>query len=110
MSTREEQIAAQRKHIPDNCLKIYDKAILGKSLRAAINARCIDCCAWQKAEVHKCPAMSCPLWAVRPYQRRQNQNDGEKRVRKGQFRKRNAQLDVGARQEEITHDKHDFRE
>lgn len=86
--TREEQIAAQRKHIPDNCLKIYDKAMLGKSLRAAINARCIDCCGWNKAEVHKCPAMSCPLWLVRPFQRRQRPNDGQKCVRKGQFQKK----------------------
>ncbi len=89
METRQELIAAQREHVPENCLKIYDKAMEGKSLRAAINARCIDCCAWQKVEVHKCPAMACPLWAVRPYQRlkeaRQNPNDGAGYGNKGSF-------------------------
>ncbi len=70
MLTRDKQIANQRKHIPENSLKAYDKAMNGKSLRACINARCIDCCGWNKAEVHKCPAMSCPLWHVRPYQRK----------------------------------------
>jgi len=89
MSTRDQQIAAQRKYVPDNCLKIYDKAMLGKSLRACINARCTDCCGWQKAEVHKCTAKSCPLWAVRPYQRKpKSTNSGEGCVRKGQFRKK----------------------
>jgi hypothetical protein len=86
-AARSQQIAAQRKNIPESCLKIYDKAMKGKSLRAAINARCCDCCAWQKAEVHKCTAYSCPLWKVRPYQRRQKAAQSLKPVRKGQFQK-----------------------
>ena len=92
MSTRQEQIAAQRKHIPADCLKVYDKAMLGKGLRAAVNARCCDCCGWNKAEVHKCPALSCPLWLVRPYQRRQKPDDGVKRPVPQQFLKEKASV------------------
>lgn len=80
MSTREEQIAAQRKHLPDHAVGVYDKAMSGKSLRACINARCVDCCGWSKSEVTKCPAMSCPLWHVRPYQVRQKRISGERAV------------------------------
>ncbi len=66
---RDEQIAEQRKFIPERYRKTYDKAVAGKGLRAAVNARCLDCCAWQRTEIRDCPALSCPLWAVRPYQK-----------------------------------------
>lgn len=92
MKSRKELIAAQREHVPENCLKIYDKAMEGKSLRAAVNARCLDCCAWQKAEVHKYPAMACPLWSVRPYQRRQKAVESVRPPNKGQFRKEKASV------------------
>lgn len=31
----------------------------------AIRAKCLDCCCGQSAEVRKCPATDCPLWAYR---------------------------------------------
>lgn len=31
----------------------------------AIRLKCLDCCAYQQAEVRKCPATSCPLWRFR---------------------------------------------
>jgi len=68
MSEREEQIAKQRGITPKSYQGVYDRAVAGQCLRAAINARCLDCCAWQRIEVRQCPAMPCPLWAVRPYQ------------------------------------------
>ena len=37
-------------------------------LRAAINAKCVDCCCGQKAEVRRCQITACSLWSVRPYQ------------------------------------------
>lgn len=40
------------------------------SLRAAINAKCVECCAGSKAEVKRCAITSCPLWEIRPFQRR----------------------------------------
>ncbi|MBC8379674.1 MAG: hypothetical protein H8E62_10915 [Planctomycetes bacterium] len=46
----------------------YDRAMSGRSLRAAINAKCLDCPGWQRTEIRDCPAVTCPLWLVRPYQ------------------------------------------
>ena len=31
----------------------------------AIRLKCLDCCAYQPAEVRKCPAVNCPLWRFR---------------------------------------------
>lgn len=67
MEARQEQIARHREAMPERYRATYDKAVAGKGLRAAVNARCLDCCAWQRTEVRDCPALSCPLWAVRPY-------------------------------------------
>ncbi len=38
------------------------------SLRFAINAKCYDCCCYQKAEISLCTAEDCPLFNLRPYQ------------------------------------------
>jgi hypothetical protein len=47
----------------------------GKSLRAGINVRCLDCCCWQRTEVRDCPAENCSLHPYRPYQdKRSNEN------------------------------------
>ena len=54
--------------IPEIYQNIYRKAMTGKSLRAAVNARCLDCCCWQRTEVRDCPAENCPLYPYRPYQ------------------------------------------
>ena len=39
-----------------------------KSLRKAINAKCWDCCCFQRAEVKKCSVPNCPLYRLRPWQ------------------------------------------
>ncbi|MEN8251511.1 MAG: hypothetical protein ABFS32_21480 [Bacteroidota bacterium] len=39
-----------------------------KSLRAAINGKCFDCCCYQKQEVKYCTAVNCPLHYLRPWQ------------------------------------------
>lgn len=49
-------------------LKTYDKAMKKQSMRAAVNAKCLDCCCWESREVKKCPATDCPLYQYRPYQ------------------------------------------
>ena len=67
-----ELIRAYRKSIPDlhdgAYRRGYDKAMAGKSLRAAINAKCLDCCCWQKSAVRDCSVVTCPLHPHRPYQ------------------------------------------
>lgn len=40
------------------------------SLRAAINAKCVECCCGSKAEVRRCEIETCPLWPVRPFQKK----------------------------------------
>lgn len=56
--------------------KNYLKAIEEKSLRAAVNAMCLECICWQREEVKYCTDYSCPLWPIRPYQV-DGQNDVE---------------------------------
>ena len=49
-------------------IKQYRKAMKGRSLRAAVNAKCLDCSCWQRTEVRDCPVVNCPLYPYRPYQ------------------------------------------
>jgi hypothetical protein len=39
------------------------------SFRLAINAKCFDCAGGSRNEVRRCPAVRCPLHALRPWQR-----------------------------------------
>lgn len=55
------------KKIPATMQAAYRKAMAGKSLRAAVNAKCQDCCCWQRAEIVDCRVYCCPLYEVRPY-------------------------------------------
>jgi hypothetical protein len=34
------------------------------SYRAAVELKCLDCCAWQRTEARSCEIRGCPLWAV----------------------------------------------
>ena len=55
----------------------YEKAMSGKSLRAATKAFCIECVQWKRNEVRLCPSVACPLWLYRPYQDSlENSDDG----------------------------------
>ena len=48
---------------------IMERAFAGKSSpRAAIKAKCLDCCDFDRAEVSACAVILCPLNAYRPYQ------------------------------------------
>ena len=80
MPTREEQISKQRQVMPEMYRATYDRAVNHESMRAAVNARCLGCTAWQRTEVRDCPALSCPLWAYRPYREtRQNRRESQGR-------------------------------
>lgn len=65
---REARIAERRAQMPRSYRALYDKAVSGKSLRAAINSFCLECVCWATNEVRNCSDKGCPLWAVRPYQ------------------------------------------
>jgi hypothetical protein len=63
-----EQIAQNRAEMPKIYRGIFDRAISGKSLRAAVNSYCIQCTGDRRVEVRLCPDYACTLWAYRPYQ------------------------------------------
>ena len=65
---RQKQIAERRAQMPRSYRACYDKAVSGKSLRAAINSFCLECVCWQTKEIRICTDLACPLWMVRPYQ------------------------------------------
>ncbi|MFC1739144.1 hypothetical protein ACFL1G_08860 [Planctomycetota bacterium] len=73
---REEKIAERQMQIPRAYRAIYDRAVQGKSLRAAVNSFCIGCTGYQREEVRLCTSLACPLYAVRPYQSSQNGLEG----------------------------------
>jgi len=75
--TKKEQIAAWREHIPGiyngSYRRQYDKAMSGKSLRAAITSKCQDCMNWEGTEVRRCDIVTCPLHPYRPGRGRQTE-------------------------------------
>ena len=76
-ASRTEQIGKRRAQIPRSYRAIYDKAASGRSLRAAINSFCLECCHFQIEEIRNCTDLGCALFAARPYQRSpQNGHDG----------------------------------
>ena len=74
---RQEKITERRAQIPRAYKATYDKVVKGKSLRAAVNAQCLECVCWQRREVTLCTDLACPLFAVRPYQSSQNPHQGQ---------------------------------
>jgi len=67
-NNRKEKITKHVTHIPRVYVNNYLKATRGKSLKAAVQAMCLECTGYQKLEVRDCTALACPLYAVRPYQ------------------------------------------
>ena len=65
---REQKIAERRADMPKVYRASYDRAVSGRSLRAAVNSFCIHCVMYQREEVRLCTSLSCPLWPYRPYQ------------------------------------------
>lgn len=45
------------------------------SLRKSINAYCYDCSGFNITEIKKCQVKKCPLWQVRPYQNKLNNEE-----------------------------------
>jgi hypothetical protein len=52
-----------------SCKKVFEKAYKG-SLRAAINAMCLQCTHFDKDYIKHCTSTICPIWYVRPYQKK----------------------------------------
>ena len=60
-----EQRASQ---MPQTFVRVYLKAMRGKSVAAAIRAFCAECCGWDRASVTNCTAPACALYPYRPFQ------------------------------------------
>jgi len=73
MRTREKQIAERREQMPKIHRANYDKAMKGRSMKAATKAFCLMCVQWQKEEVRLCTDLACPLYPYRPYKSRSKQ-------------------------------------
>lgn len=54
-------------HIPAIYQATYRKAMKGRSLAAAVKAKCQDCMNWQQVEIRECPVVTCTLHPYRPY-------------------------------------------
>ena len=61
----QNRIAEHRKNIPRQFRKVYDIAMSGRSLRAAINSQCIECVGYVFKEVRLCCSPQCPLFPYR---------------------------------------------
>ena len=75
MKTREEQIAERREQMPKIHRANYDKAMKGRSMKAATKAFCLMCVQWQKEEVRLCTDLACSLYPYRPYRERSKHSD-----------------------------------
>lgn len=63
----EKKVGKRIAEIPENYRKGYKKAVKGGSKRAAIKAFCLECSMWQEDEITGCKAVTCPLYSVRPF-------------------------------------------
>lgn len=53
--------------VPKKYKKLYEKAISGRSRKAAIRSQCIECVGYQEKEVTLCTDKGCPLYLYREH-------------------------------------------
>jgi hypothetical protein len=65
----EEQLRRWYKNIPNkregSLRRKWLKALARKSMRAAVQAKCEDCMAFEQAEARRCEVVTCPLFQYR---------------------------------------------
>lgn len=66
---QQKQIRARRAEIPRQHRATYDRAMMGKSRKAAMRAFCCECCGWELREVFFCTDLACALYPYRPRSR-----------------------------------------
>lgn len=67
-----DPVARRLRAMPESHRGTYRRAVSGTSLRAAVDASCAECCGYDRDAVRSCPAVACPLWSVRPWQRKRS--------------------------------------
>jgi len=70
MTSIRDQLRQWHRNIPDlykdAFRKKWIKALQGKSMRAAVTAKCQDCMNWNNSELRECDIVTCPLFLYRP--------------------------------------------
>ena len=66
---RAKQITERLSQIPRAYRGIYERAVAGKSRKAAMHSFCLECCGWQIKEVFLCTDLGCSLYSYRPHAR-----------------------------------------
>ena len=69
-SPERERMLAQIKEDGPSALGVFRRAYTGKSLRAAIDAACLECVWLDRETIRTCPSKACPIWSVRPFQQK----------------------------------------
>lgn len=64
---RDMKILKKLSEMPKDFQRTYKKAIEGKNPAIAIKAFCSECCMYQRNEITNCTAVTCPLFAYRPF-------------------------------------------
>ena len=66
---RQEQIATRLAQMPKLHRATYERAIIGRSRKAAMHSFCCECCGYQIQEVYFRTDLGCPLYPYRPRSR-----------------------------------------
>ena len=54
-----------------NHAALYVDALEGRlTLKNSVKAKCLECSTWQQDEVTNCTVKACPLWHIRPFQKK----------------------------------------
>jgi len=57
------------KQVPAKYQALYERAMSGKSRKAAMRVFCLECCGWEIKEVFLCTDVGCSLHPYRPTSR-----------------------------------------
>lgn len=63
--------------VPESQKNIFALAFSGGSKAKALQAKCLQCSNFDRAEVTACTVTTCPVHAVRPYQRGAEESENE---------------------------------
>jgi len=66
MESQEQQIKKRLSEMPETMRKTYQRAMRGRSQKAAIVSFCFECVGYLRPEVELCTDLGCPLYPYRP--------------------------------------------
>ena len=64
-----EQLAFIDNDVEKGAKYVFYKAYCETAPSNKIKAKCLDCSCYQREEITKCTAKTCPLYSVRPYRK-----------------------------------------